>query len=52
VYIYYGKDENYNKSTVEFKDGQYRYVIYTPFVTPESTGLPIKPHAKGNAMAH
>ncbi len=47
TYIYYGKDENYNKSTGELKDGQYRYVIYTPFATPESTGLPIKPHAKG-----
>ena len=52
TYIYYGKDENYNKTTGELKDGQYRYVIYTPFATPESTGLPIKPHAKGNAMAH
>lgn len=47
TYIYYGKDENYNKSTGALKDGQYRYVIYTPFATPESTGLPIKPHAKG-----
>lgn len=47
TYIYYGKDENYNKATGELKEGQYRYVIYTPFATPESTGLPIKPHAKG-----
>jgi len=47
TYIYYGKDENYDKSTGELQDGQFRYVIYTPFATPESTGLPIKPHAKG-----
>ncbi|EAR00693.1 hypothetical protein [Maribacter sp. HTCC2170] len=47
TYIFYGKDENYDKSTGELKDGQFRYVIYTPFATPESTGLPIKPHAKG-----
>ena len=47
TYIYYGEDENYNRVTGELKDGQYRYVIYTPFATPESTGLPIKPHAKG-----
>jgi hypothetical protein len=47
TYIYYGKDENYDKATGELKDGQFRYVIYTPFATPESTGLPIKPHAKG-----
>ncbi len=47
TYIYFGKDENYDKSTGELTDGQFRYVIYTPFATPESTGLPIKPHAKG-----
>ena len=47
TYIYYGNDEDYNKTTGELKDGQFRYVIYTPFATPESTGLPIKPHAKG-----
>lgn len=47
TYIYYGKEENYDRSTGELKDGQFRYVIYTPFATPESTGLPIKPHAKG-----
>lgn len=47
TYIYYGNDEDYNKATGELKDGQFRYVIYTPFATPESTGLPIKPHAKG-----
>ncbi len=47
TYIYFGKEENYDKSTGMLKDGQFRYVIYTPFATPEETGLPIKPHAKG-----
>ncbi len=47
TYIYFGKDEDYDKTTGDFKNGQFRYVIYTPFATPESTGLPIKPHAKG-----
>jgi hypothetical protein len=47
TYIYFGKDEDYDKSKGDLKNGQYRYVIYTPFATPESTGLPIKPHAKG-----
>ena len=46
TYIYYDKDENYNATTGALKDGQYRYVIYTQCATPESTGLPIKPHAK------
>ncbi|MRX65214.1 hypothetical protein [Maribacter luteus] len=47
TYIYFGKEENYDKITGLLKDGQFRYVIYTPFATPEETGLPIKPHAKG-----
>jgi hypothetical protein len=47
MYVYYGSDEAYNKTTGELADGQFRYVIYTPFATPESTRLPIKPHAKG-----
>ncbi|MBU2973692.1 hypothetical protein [Zobellia sp. B3R18] len=47
LYIYYGSDEAYDKQTGELGDGQYRYVIYTPFATTESTGLPAKPHEKG-----
>ncbi|WP_276392824.1 hypothetical protein [Eudoraea chungangensis] len=47
MYIFFGKDENYNPKTAELKDGKYRYVIYTPFATTESTGLPDKPHANG-----
>jgi hypothetical protein len=47
MYVYFGKDENYNKETGELKDGKLRYVIYTPYATSESTGLPEKPHAPG-----
>lgn len=47
TYIYYGSEDEYNIETGELKNGQFRYVIYTPFATPETTGLPIKPHAKG-----
>jgi hypothetical protein len=47
TYIYYGTDEDYNKVTGELKNAQFRYVIYTPFATTETTGLPDKPHAKG-----
>ncbi|WP_299529351.1 hypothetical protein [Ulvibacterium sp.] len=47
MYVYFGSDEAYNKTTGELADGQYRYVIYTPFATTESTGLPDKPHEKG-----
>ena len=47
MYVYYGKDENYDKATGELKDGKLRYVIYTPYATSASTGLPEKPHAPG-----
>lgn len=47
TYIYYGTEEGYNPNTGELADGQFRYVIYTPFATTASTGLPDKPHAKG-----
>ncbi|MFX0557320.1 hypothetical protein ACOCEA_11020 [Maribacter sp. CXY002] len=47
TYIYFGSDEAYDENTGELADGQFRYVIYTPFATTESTGLPDKPHAKG-----
>lgn len=47
MYIFYGTDENYNHTTGDLKDGKFRYVIYTPFATTESTGLPGKPHAPG-----
>ncbi|WP_291867604.1 hypothetical protein [Maribacter sp.] len=47
TYIYFGSEATYDKSTGELGDGQFRYVIYTPFATTESTGLPSKPHAKG-----
>ncbi len=47
MYVYFGKQENYNSETGELKDGNFRYVIYIPFATTESTGLPDKPHAPG-----
>ncbi|MGB7393119.1 MAG: hypothetical protein WA913_01870 [Pricia sp.] len=47
LYVYSGSDESYDKTTGELGDGQYRYVIYTPYATTESTGLPGEPHAKG-----
>lgn len=47
LYVYYGTDEAYDKTTGKLGDAQYRYVIYTPFATTASTGLPDKPHEKG-----
>lgn len=47
LYVYTGKEENYNDSTGELKDGNFRYVIYTPYATAESTGFPTKPFSPG-----
>lgn len=42
-----GSEENYNRETGELQDGHFRYVIYIPYATAESTGLPEKPFAPG-----
>lgn len=47
LFVYYGKQDSYNPTTGELKDGKFRYVIYTPNATLESTGLPAKPYAPG-----
>lgn len=47
LYVYFGREEDYDSTTGELKNGKFRYVIYTPFATTESTGLPDKPHAPG-----
>lgn len=48
LYVFTASDENYNPSTGEVKDGYMRYVVYVPWATAESTGLPLKP--EGPAM--
>ncbi len=47
LFSYTAKDENYNTTTGEVKDGYLRYVVYIPYATAESTGLPLKPDAPG-----
>lgn len=47
TYILSGSEENYDAQTGELKDGHFRYVIYIPYATAESTGLPEKPFAPG-----
>lgn len=47
LFSYSAKDENYNAATGEIKDGYLRYVVYIPYATAESTGLPLKPEAPG-----
>ena len=47
LYVFSGSAENYDKTTGELKDGKFRYVVYIPYATTESTGLPDKPEAPG-----
>lgn len=47
MYILSGSEENYVKQTGELKNSNFRYVIYIPYATAESTGLPEKPFAPG-----
>ena len=45
--VYSAPAEKYNAETGEVKDGYSRSVIYIPFATAESTGLPSKPTTAG-----
>jgi hypothetical protein len=45
--VYSAKDEDCNFETGEVKNGYLRYVIYIPYATAASTGLPLKQDAPG-----
>lgn len=45
--VYSAPADKYNAETGEVKDGYSRSVVYIPFATAESTGLPAKPTTAG-----
>lgn len=45
LHIYYGPETMYNPETLKVKDAKLRYVVYMPYATAESTGLPEAPFA-------
>src|SRR5262252_2907102 len=47
LYVYSADDKDFDHATGEVKNGYLRYVIYIPYATAASTGLPEKPSAKG-----
>ena len=47
LYVYSTPDEKYDPATGEIQDGYLRYVVYIPWATAESTGLPLKPDFAG-----
>lgn len=48
LHIYYGDNGRYNPETESIEGAQYRYVIYTPLATQETTGLPLSPNGAGH----
>jgi hypothetical protein len=47
LYVYSAKDIDFDRATGEVKNGYLRSVIYIPYATAASTGLPEKPSADG-----
>lgn len=47
LFAYSAKEGDFDPATGEVKDGYLRYVVYIPYATAESTGLPLKPEAPG-----
>ncbi len=47
LYVYTADSKDVNHSTGEVKNGYLRYVIYIPFATAATSGLPEKPSAPG-----
>ncbi|MBB6612675.1 hypothetical protein H7F15_16655 [Pontibacter sp. Tf4] len=45
LFVFMATDENVNLTNGEVKDGYMRYVVYIPYATAESTGLPLKPES-------
>ena len=45
--VFSATEEAYNATTGEVSKGSFRYVVYIPWATAASTGLPIKPEVPG-----
>jgi len=50
LYVYSAEDKDFNSQTGEVKNGYLRYVIYVPYATSASTGLPEKPSGSGKGQ--
>jgi hypothetical protein len=47
LFVYYASEESYNRDSGEVKNGSFRYVVYIPYATAETTGLPLSPSVPG-----
>lgn len=50
LYVYYAAAAGYNTQTGDVANGRFRYVVYIPYATAETTGLPLKPNAEDPGM--
>jgi hypothetical protein len=50
LFVYYAPAASYNAQTGEVSNGNFRYVVYIPYATAETTGLPLKPNADAPGM--
>lgn len=48
LHIYYGSETNYDPATSKVEGAKMRYVVYMPFATAASTGLPETPVASNH----
>lgn len=47
LHVLYGKEAFYNRETGLVENANLRYVVYIPWATQESSGLPLKPMVPG-----
>jgi len=47
LYVLYGANANYDVATKKVINGNLRYVVYIPWATAASTGLPLSPYEPG-----
>ncbi|WP_422358631.1 hypothetical protein [Reichenbachiella sp.] len=47
LHVLYGKEAKYNKETGLVENANLRYVVYMPWATQETSGLPLKPMVPG-----
>jgi len=50
LYVFYAPAADYNAQTGEVANGNFRYVVYIPYATAETTGLPLKPNSEAPGM--
>lgn len=48
LYVLYGENGYYDIDSNKVKNAKYRYVVYIPYATQESTGLALEPNAPGH----